>query len=159
MISERRGVTPEHEARFRRIAGDYLKRPGGDYAELLRRGDVSSPEGVDPERWRAEIRAKARADKIRVFTIRSGDRAIAGLRRTVPKDQELVVLSDALKRSEVLGDVAERARQLGHEIVHWVAHDQESIAACERCQARIYVRLGVDRPVVDGEALDRVCTG
>lgn len=159
MISERRGVTPEHEERFRRIAGDYLKRPGGDYAELLRRGDVSSPEGVDPERWRAEIRAKARADKIRVFTIRSGDRAIAGLRRTVPKDQELVVLSDALKRSEVLGDVAERARQLGHEIVHWVAHDQESIAACERCQARIYVRLGVDRPVVDGEALDRVCTG
>ena len=152
-------MTPEHDERFRRIAEDYLERPGGDYAELLRRGDVSSPEGVDPERWRAEIRAKARADKIRVFTIRSGDRAIAGLRRTVPKDQELVVLSDALKRSEVLGDVAERARQLGHEIVHWVAHDQESIAACERCQARIYVRLGVDRPVVDGEALDRVCTG
>jgi len=70
-------VKPDHDERFRRIAEDYLERPGGDYAELLRRGQVSSPEGVDPEQWRAEIRAKARADKIRVITIRSGDRAIA----------------------------------------------------------------------------------
>jgi hypothetical protein len=74
-------MKPEHDERFRRIADDYLDRPGGDYAELLRRGEVSSPEGVDPELWRAEIRTKARADKIRVMTIRSGDRAIAALRR------------------------------------------------------------------------------
>ena len=59
-------MKPEHDERFRRIADDYLDRPGGDYAELLRRGQVSSPEGVDPELWRAQIRAKARADKIRV---------------------------------------------------------------------------------------------
>ena len=81
-------MKPEHDERFRRIADVYLDRPGGDYAELLRRGEVSSPEGVDPELWRAKIRAKARADKIRVMTIRSGDRAIAAVRRTVPKDQE-----------------------------------------------------------------------
>ena len=150
-------MTPEHEERFRRIVVGYLERPGGDYAELLRRGEVSSPEGVDPEAWRAEIRAKARADRIRVFTFRSGNRAIAGLRRIVAKDQELVELSAALERSEVLRGVAGRARQLGHEIVHWVAQDQESVAMCARCQARVYVRLGVDQPVVDGEALDRVC--
>ena len=95
-------MKPEHDERFRRIADDYLDRPGGDYAELLRRGEVSSPEGVDPEQWRAEIRAKARADKIRVMTIRSGDRAIAALRRTVPKDQEFAVLSAAMERGEVL---------------------------------------------------------
>jgi len=82
-------MKPEHEERFRRIADDYLDRPGGDYAELLHRGEVSSPEGVDPELWRAEIRAKARADKIRVMTIRSGDRAIAALRRTVPKSRRI----------------------------------------------------------------------
>jgi hypothetical protein len=98
-------VRPEHDERFRRIAEDYLDRPGGDYAEVLRRGQVTSPEGVDPEEWRAEIRAKARADKIRVFTIRSGDRAIAGLRRTVAKDQELAMLTAALERGEVLGGV------------------------------------------------------
>jgi|BarGraIncu00222A_1022003.scaffolds.fasta_scaffold57426_2 hypothetical protein len=152
-------MKPAHDERFRRIAEDYLERPGGDYGELLRRGQVSSPEGVDPELWRAEIRAKARADKIRVFTIRSGDRAIAGLRRTVPKDQEFAVLSAALQRSEVLRGAAERARRLGHEIVHWVAHDEESIAMCPRCRARIYVRLDIDPPVVDGEALDVACRG
>jgi hypothetical protein len=68
-----------------------------------------------------DSREGARADKIRVMTIRSGDRAIAALRRTVPKDQELAVLSAALERGEVLRGVAERARLLGHEIVRWVA--------------------------------------
>ena len=72
-------MKPEHDERFRRIAEDYLERPSGDYAELLRRGQVISPDGVDPEQWRAEIRAKARADKVRVITIRSGDRAIAAI--------------------------------------------------------------------------------
>ena len=150
-------MKPEHDERFRRIADDYLDRPGGDYAELLRRGEVSSPEGVDPELWRAEIRAKARADKIRVMTIRSGDRAIAALRRTVPKDQEFAVLSAAMERGEVLRGAAERARRRGHEIIRWVAHNQESIAMCPRCQARIYVRLDTDPPVVDGEALNEPC--
>jgi hypothetical protein len=152
-------VKPDHDERFRRIAEDYLERPGGDYAELLQRGEVSSPEGVDPEQWRAEIRAKARADKIRVITIRSGDRAIAALNRTVPKDQELAMLSAALERGEVLRGVAERAELLGHQIVRWVAHDEESIAMCRRCSARIYVRLDRDPPVVDGEAFDEVCRG
>jgi hypothetical protein len=149
----------EHDERFRRIAADYLDRPRGDYAELLRCGEVSSPEGVDPELWRAEIRAKARADKIRVMTIRSGDRAIAAVRRTVPKDQEFAVLTAAMERSEVLRHAAERARLLGHEIVRWVAHDQESIASCPRCHARVYVRLDTDPPVVDGEVFEQSCTG
>jgi hypothetical protein len=92
-------MNPEHDERFRRIADDYLERPGGDYGELLRRGQVSSPEGVDPQPWRAEIRAKARADKIRVFTIRSRAREIAektalqpwpGSRRTAQRGQPAV---------------------------------------------------------------------
>jgi hypothetical protein len=33
--------------------------PSGDFGELLRRGPVISPEGVDPEAWRAELRAGA----------------------------------------------------------------------------------------------------
>jgi hypothetical protein len=152
-------VKPEHDERFQRIADDYLERPGGDYAELLRRGQVSSPEGVDPEEWRAEIRAKARADKIRVVTIRAGDRAIAARQRRIPKDQEFAELSAALERSEALRGVAERARALGHEIVRWLGHDEESIAICARCPARIYVRLDAASPVVDGEALDDSCAG
>ncbi|HZE03981.1 MAG TPA: hypothetical protein VE127_02085, partial [Solirubrobacteraceae bacterium] len=102
-------MKPEHEERFRRIAEDYLDRPGSDYAELLHRGQVSSPEGVDPEAWRAEIRAKARADKSRVITIRHGDRAIAARHRSVPKDQELAELTVALERGEILRGLVERA--------------------------------------------------
>jgi hypothetical protein len=150
-------VKPEHEERFRRIAEDYLDRPGSDYAELLQRGQVTSPEGVNPEEWRAEIRAKARADKIRVITIRHGDRAIGARHRSVPKDQELVELTAALERSEILRGLAERARQLGHEIDRWLPHDNESIAICTRCPARIYIRFHGESPIVDGEALDESC--
>ena len=150
-------MKPEHDARFRRIAEDYLERPGGDYAELLRRGQVSSPEGVDPEEWRAEIRAKARADKIRVITIREGDRAIAARQRKIPEDQELAELSRELERTEVLRGLSRRAWALGHRIDRWLRHDQESIAICTRCSARIYARFDVAPPVVDGEALDDAC--
>lgn len=67
------------------------------------------------------------------------------------------MLSAAMERGEVLRGAAERARRMGHEIVRWVAHDQESIAMCPRCQARIYVRLDNEPPIVDGEALDEPC--
>lgn len=152
-------MKPEHDERFRRIADDYLERPGGDYAELLRHGRVTSPEGVDPEEWRAEIRAKARADKIRVVTIRSGDRAIAARYRKIPEDQELAELTVALEQSEVLRGLDRRAEQLGHEIGRWLRHDDEGIAMCARCPARIYVRFDGTTPVVDGEAIDDPCPG
>ena len=44
------------------------------------------------------------------------------------------MLSAAMQRGEALRGVAERARQLGQQIVRWVAHDQESIAMCPRCR-------------------------
>lgn len=150
-------MKPEHDARFRRIAEDYLERPSGDYAELLRRGRVSSPDGVDPEQWRAEIRAKARADKIRVITIRAGDRAIATRQRSIPKDQELAELTRELDRGVALQGLSERARQLGHEIDRWLRHDQENIAICTRCSARIYASFDAATPIVDGEALEDTC--
>ena len=47
-----------HEDRFRWIYTEYLERPAGDYAELLRCGEVSSPEGADPEAWRQGIASR-----------------------------------------------------------------------------------------------------
>ena len=91
------------------------------------------------------------------MTFRAGDRAIAARRMSIPKDQEFALLTAALERSEVLRGAAERAWRLGHEIVRWVAYDQESIANCPRCHARTYVRLNIDPPVVDGEALEKQC--
>lgn len=147
----------EHDERFRRIAEGYLERPGGDYGELLHRGQVSSPEGVDPEEWRAEIRAKARADKIRVITFRRGDRAIAARDRKVPEDQELAELTLALEQADVLRGLDVRARRLGHELGRWLRHVDEGISMCTRCPARIYVRFDGTSYVVDGEAIDDPC--
>jgi hypothetical protein len=56
----------------------------------LQRGYLRSPASVDPDAWRAKIRAQARRDEIRVITFRDGDRAIAVRNRAVG-DQEVCV--------------------------------------------------------------------
>lgn len=146
----------DYEERFRRIANEFLERPAGDYAELLRRGHVSSPEGVDPDEWREEIRRKARQDKIRVVTSRDGDSAFAMLNRKIPDDQAMEVMRDAFERTTLLGELACRSAELGHQLSGWVGHDDESIAVCEHCGARVYVRQGPPR-IQDGEALIDPC--
>jgi hypothetical protein len=145
-------MRPDHEHRFQRIISDYLERPGGDYAELLRRGHVSSPEGVDPEHWRAEIRAQARKDKIRVTTTRHGNGAFAVRQRSVSDDE----LRSELTRVETLRKLAATARELGHDPGSWLRSGDDSIAVCARCDARIYVHTATP-PVTDGEALTQRC--
>lgn len=146
----------DHEQRFERIVSEYLERPAGDYAELLQRGYVTSPPGVDPDQWRAEIRAQARKDKIRVTTIRDGDRAIAARKRVLSAEQESEELRYELERHELLRSLKHAAEELGHEIRAWVRNDRESITSCSRCGARIYVCL--ERPpVTDGEAISEPC--
>ncbi len=146
----------DHEERFRWIANEYLERPAGDYAELLRRGHVSSPKGVDPDVWREEIRRKARQDKIRVVTSRDSDRAFAMLNRKVPDDQAMELMRDAFDRTALLGELARRSVELGHRLSRWLGHDDESIAFCEHCGARIYARQGPPT-IQDGEALIDPC--
>jgi hypothetical protein len=150
----RRLVSPEHEERFRRILADFEQRPGGDYAELLRRGQVVSPPGVDIEAWRAEIRAKARADKIRVATIRDGEVAIA-IRQREYSDAEVRA---ELERGECMRRLGAQARELGHELSPWLRQDDESIAFCMRCTAHVYVRTSGDW-VVDEDGLRELCEG
>ncbi len=146
----------EHEQRFRAIARELRERPAGDYAELLRCGDVSSPDGVDAEQWRDEIRRQARQDKIRVSTSRDGNRAFTMLNRKIPDDQAIEALRRAADQMTLLGEVAERSAELGHKLGRWLGHHDESIASCERCRARVYVRRG-DWAVLDGEALTDRC--
>ncbi len=153
-------MLPQNDERFRRIVDDYLERPGGDYAELLRRGHVSAPAGVDAEEWRAEIRRQARRDKIKVMTTRRADGgAFAGRQTRIPKAEEPALLRREFERSERLRALAARARGLGHEIGTWLRHDEETIAMCGRCDARIYTRFAGDEPVIDGEALSVRCVG
>ena len=146
----------EHEQRFERIASEFLERPAGDYAELLRRGHVNSPDGVDPDDWREGIRRNARQDKIRVSTSRDGDRAFAMLNRKNPDDQAMDAMRAALDRTTALHELEQRSIALGHKPSRWLGHHDESIAFCERCGARIYVRVGAPN-VHDGEALTNRC--
>jgi hypothetical protein len=98
-----------------------------DYAELLRRGHVSSPDGADPEEWRQDMRRQARQDKVRVSTSRDGDRAFAMLNHTIPADQEMEVMREALDRTTIFGEIAQRSHALGHQPGIWLRHDDESI--------------------------------
>jgi hypothetical protein len=147
-----------NEERFRRIYSEFLERPGGDYAELLRRGHVSSREGVDVEVWRADIRRQARQDRIRVITSRDGARGFAMLNRRIAGDRAMDAMRGALDRVVVLGELRERSRLLGHELGSWLGHHDELISSCERCGARLYTRLGSER-IEDGEALNQLCAG
>ena len=150
----RRPVSPEHEERFRRILADFEQRPGGDYAELLRRGQVVSPPSVEIEAWRAEIRAKARADKIRVATIRDGQVAIA-IRQREYSDAEVRA---ELERGEWMRGLRAQARELGHELSPWLRQDDESIAFCTRCTAHVYVRTSGDWVVDEDGLRNRFCS-
>jgi hypothetical protein len=145
-------VSPEHEERFWRILADFEHRPGGDYAELLRRGRVVSEPGVDIEAWRAEIRAKARADKIRVATVRDGDAAIAFWRR---EHSDAEVLAE-LQRGRRLRELGADARGYGHELGPWLRQDDENVAFCRRCTARLYVRTSGEW-VIDDAGLSDTC--
>ena len=145
-----------NEQRFWRIYHEYLDRPDGDYAELLRRGEVTWQEGVDPEAWRAAIRRKARQDKISVGTSRSGERAFGFVNRRIPRDREQEVMAREFQRAEVLRGLRNRAALLGHEIVGWVRHDVESISVCRHCDERLYTRTD-SQQIDDGEALTRPC--
>ncbi len=145
-----------NEERFRRIYTEFRERPNGDYAELLRRGHVSSQEGVDVDVWRADIRRQARQDRIRVITSRDGARGFAMLNRRIPDDRAMDAMRGAHDRVVVLGELRERSRLLGHELDSWLGHHDELIATCERCGARLYTRLSPER-IEDGEALSQLC--
>jgi len=127
-----------HEERFRRILTDYLERPAGDYAELLHRGQVSSPEGVDTEAWREQIRRQARQDKIRVITRRDGARAFAVLNPSVADERAGELMQRALARGLELQRLAQTARELGHKPIGWLRSDDEYVSVCSSCGARIY---------------------
>jgi hypothetical protein len=147
-----------NEQRFWRIYHQYRDRPGGDYAELLRRGTVSAPEGVDVEAWRAEIRRQARRDKVSVSTSREGDRAVAMVGKTIPREREREVTAVEFERYVAVRELRNRAALLGHELIGWVRHDVESISLCRHCGARLYARTDAQR-IEDGEALTQRCPG
>ena len=81
------------------------------------------------------------------------------LNRAVRSDQEMEVMREALDRTTLFGEIAQRSRALGHQPGSWLRLDDESITSCQSCGARIYVKLGEQRRIEDGEALTDRCPG
>jgi hypothetical protein len=78
------------------------------------------------------------------------------LNRKISDDQAIEALRRAADQITLLGEVAERAAELGHELRYWLGHHDESIASCEKCGARVYIRRGPPT-VQDGEGLTDHC--
>jgi len=78
------------------------------------------------------------------------------LNRKIPDDQAMEVMRHAFERTALLGELARRSAELGHQLSGWLGHDDEAIAFCERCGARIYARQGPPT-IQDGEALIDLC--
>ena len=144
----------DHEQRFERIVAEYLERPAGDYAELLHRGYVTSPPGVDPEAsGEPERRAKTRSASPRFGTATARSPRASASSQPTRRAEELRY---EFERHELVRSLKHAAEELGHEIRAWVRNDQENITSCSRCGARIYALLE-SPPVTDGEAVSEPC--
>ncbi len=67
-------------------------------------------------------------------------------------------MRDAVVRGLMLQQFADSARQLAHEPTGWVRNDDQYVATCSRCGARMYARLGA-QTVNEGGALSARCPG
>jgi hypothetical protein len=117
----------------------------------------------DPDQWGADIRAQARADKIKVRT------------GTADADQHVVwaFLQHLDKRQTSPEDLARVGRQLGavpeameravlrrHKVKRVIrAENQRAAAVCEHCGARLYVDWSTTPAFMEGEVFDVECTG
>lgn len=145
----------EHEAEYEKLV-----RQGSYYDELLRMGHVVV-RVADPKAWRDEIKAKARADKIKVRTgLSHHDDHVAWA--------YLKHLDDKVRSGEGdprLGDhlsavheAFERARLRGHTVTRVIrAEGTRAAAACPDCGARLYVDWTRMPPFMDGEVFDVDC--
>lgn len=146
----------EHEEEFEKLV-----RHGSYYDELLRMGHVVA-RVADTQAWRDEIKAKARADKIKVRTgLSDHDDYVAWA--------YLKHLDDKVRsgdRNPLLGDhlsavqeAFERARLRGHTVTRVIrAEGTRAAAACPECGARLYVDWSIMPPFMEGEVFDVDCS-
>lgn len=144
-----------HEAEFRK-----LLTTGSDYDELLRMGHVArAPDDIDE--WRKAMRAKARADRVKIRTGRSArDPTIVWAylkhlddRRLTEREQ-----GSAARHIHAVSEAFERAKLRGHDVRRVLrAENEQAAAVCGRCAARLYVDWGQTPVYMEGEVFDLDC--
>ena len=147
----------EHEAEYEKLVGH-----GDYYDELLRMGHIVA-RVADTQAWREEIKAKARADKIRVRTgVPNQDDHVAWAYLQHLEQKEVTVgdkgrLADHLDAVQAAFD---RAALRGHTIARAIrAEGTRAAAACPDCGARLYVDWTSMPPLTEGEVFELDCAG
>lgn len=144
----------EHEEEFEK-----LFRRGTDYDELLRMGQVSAVVD-DVEAWRAEIRAKVRADKLHVRTFVADAKGVvfAVLIHERTEQENFEVVKEAFAQMAVAREAFDRARLYGHRITRIARREGTRAAArCPDCGARVYIDTATTPPIIEGEAFETEC--
>lgn len=146
----------EHEAEYRKLVA-----LGSDYDELLRMGHVVRRVD-DPAAWRKAIKAKARADRIRVRTGLSAtdpDVAWAYLKHLDERAVEDDQLDATVRHVAVVEEAFARASLRGHERCRVIrAEARRAAAVCLACGARLYIDWNTDPPFMEGEAFEIECS-
>lgn len=145
----------EHEAEYEKLVQE-----GSFYHELLRTGHVVA-RVADPRAWRDEIKAKARADKIKVRTgLSYQDDHVAWA--------YLKHLDDNVRRREYNPRFADHMSAVQEAFAcsaPWPPREpshprrgHESRSVCSDCGARLYVDWTTMPPFMEGEVFDADCT-
>jgi hypothetical protein len=139
----------EHEAEYAKLLTRH-----SDYDELLRSGFVIV-QSDDPDSWRKNLKAEARADKIRVRTgIADADDQVvwAYLKRLDEHPLSDDELDERYRHIDAVQEAMARSRFRGHSIRSLIRSEGNRAAAfCESCGARLYLDTSYDPPLMDGE--------
>jgi len=144
-----------HETEYAKLVRRY-----SDYDELLRMGFVITRTD-DPYEWRRVLKAKSRADKIRVRTgtADADDKVVwAYLKHLdeiqIPEEEQ----AERCRRGDAIREAMSRAHLRGHTVEHVIrAEETRAAAVCRDCGARLYVDAATDPPFMEGEVFDTDC--
>jgi hypothetical protein len=118
------------------------------YGELLARGSVvvALSDIQDPDKWRADLRRQARADRIKIRTGVNEGLAYALLAggETSARRQESNRYMAAMR------EAIPRAAALRHQPAVLLRDGDEIVCGCERCSAVGLVDAGTDRLIGGG---------
>lgn len=126
-----------------------------DYGELLFSGQVIRlrEDIEDPGEWRAEIKKRARADRIKIRTGETGDKVWALVNG--PLSSELLLEG---QRFFVLADrTLAEARSHGHEARVALRDGEEAVIKCDHCGTLGYVDAADS--ITGGPILEKNCHG
>jgi len=129
-----------------------MERPGGDYTELLRRGRLVSPVGVEVEAWRrsfARRRGRTRSASAQSATGSVRSRSHAATTPTPSSAPNSTAESGS-------GDSRRTRASTVTSWAPWLRQDDESITVCTHCTAHVYVRTRAES-VVDQAGLWAPC--